>query len=433
MRVDADYCARAADKTKRKIASIRRKILASPEAKLWGQKYRRKTNLTSITQLADILFNDLGYKPKVFTEKGQPATSESALEEIDAPFVRDYFRMKKLIKARSTYLKAIIREEVNGFIHPFFNLHLVRSYRSSSDSPNFQNIPTRDPDIGKLVRSAFLPRPGRRLMEIDFSGIEVRVAACYHKDPNMIDYIKDPSKDMHRDMAMECYRLPEDQVSKQIRYCGKNMFVFPQFYGDWYLACARNLWEAADRMKLTLTDGTPLKEHLRSEGLKELGACDPKEKARPGTFERHIQDVERRFWEDRFPVYASWKNKWHNNYKARGYFDTLTGFRCSGYMTRNEAINLPVQGSAFHCLLWSLCEILDWIHTEQKQSLIVGQIHDSIVADVVPEEQEEFVEVATEVMTRRLRETWDWIIVPIEIEVEASPVDGSWWEKEKLS
>ena len=432
MRVNVEYCRDAKTRVSRTIGRLEKKLKMSPEGKEWAKKYRRNMNLTSSDQLADMLFNEWGYKPKVLTDTGKPATSEAALEEIEGEFVKNFFRMKRLIKARGTYLDAVIREEVGGIVRPFFNLHLVRTFRSSSDNPNFQNIPIRNPEIGRLVRSAFVARPGRRLVEIDYSGIEVRIAACYHKDPVMLRYIRNPEKDMHRDMAAECYRLPPEEVSKKVRYCGKNKFVFPQFYGDWYLSCARALWESIDQMGLQTVSGIPLKEHLAAEGIKKLGKCDPKKEPRPGTFERHIQLVEKDFWGKRFRKYSEWKKKWYEKYKRRGFFDTLTGFRCEGYMKRNDVINYPVQGSAFHCLLWSLIEIQKEIEKRGMKTLIVGQIHDSIVADVPDEELEEYLTMAKEIMTERLPEAWDWINVPIDVEAEVTPVEGSWIQKEEV-
>ena len=72
--------------------------------------------------------------------------------DFKAKFVKRYLKIKKLKKARSTYLRGILRETVDGFIHPFFNLNLVITYRSSSDHPNFQNIPVRNAEIKKPLR-----------------------------------------------------------------------------------------------------------------------------------------------------------------------------------------------------------------------------------------------------------------------------------------
>jgi DNA polymerase I-like protein with 3'-5' exonuclease and polymerase domains len=61
----------------------------------------------------------------------------------------------------------------------------------------------------------------------------------------------------------------------------------------------------------------------------------------------------------------------------------------------------------------------------------VGQIHDSIVGDVVEKELEEYVALAREVMTKKIREAWKWVIIPLEAEVEVTPVGGSWVEKKE--
>ena len=51
--------------------------------------------------------------------------------------------MRKLKKVRDTYLDAFLREQVDGYLHPFFSLHTVKTFRSSSERINFQNIPKR--------------------------------------------------------------------------------------------------------------------------------------------------------------------------------------------------------------------------------------------------------------------------------------------------
>src|SRR5690606_24846764 len=142
-----------------------------------------------------------------------------------------------------------IREQHNGYLHPSFNLHLVRTHRSSSDRPNFQNIPKRDKESLKICRRALLPRPGHLLMEADFAALEVMISACYHKDPVMLEYLHDKKSEMHLDMAKQIFRF--DSMDKsipshyQLRQGAKNGFVFPQFYGDYYGNNARSLCEWA--------------------------------------------------------------------------------------------------------------------------------------------------------------------------------------------
>jgi DNA polymerase-1 len=339
----------------------------------------------------------------------------------------------KLEKALATSLKGIKREvDPNGRLHPAFNLHLVTTYRSSSDSPNFQNIPIRDPELGKLVRRCFIPSRGNRLVEIDYGGIEVKVAACYHKDPMMIRYLNNPEMDMHRDMAAQCYKLPKEEVDKLVRYCGKNMFVFPEFYGSYYVDCARHLWQAIQQMSLKTVSGVPLDKWLRRKGIDRLGHCNPELEPEHGTFELHIKEVEKNFWNNRFPVYRDWKKKWWGSYCDKGYYKTLTGFICSGVMNRKEVINYPVQGSAFHCLLWSLIRLQEFIEREGLETMLVGQIHDSIIADVPPSEFDYFIENAKRIMTKKITKHWKWINVPLEVEADACEVGETWFDKKPV-
>jgi len=311
----------------------------------------------------------------------------------------------------------LIRETDKGELHPFFNLNTVKTFRSSSSQINFQNIPKRDKEITKLIRGAFYPSAGHRIGGADYSGCEVKVACCYHKDPEMIKYIKDPSTDMHRDTAMDCFLLKQDEVEKMIRFATKSNFVFPQFYGDYYVHCAENLWGAITDLNLEKPDGTPLKQHLADNGIKSYRA-----------FEKHIQGVENKFWYEKFNVYRRWKESWVKGYEKRGYIDTLTGFRCQGFMGRNDVINYPVQGSAFHCLLWSLIELQKWLKKEKTESRIIGQIHDELTQDLCPDEFEMVLKKERQVMCEDIREAWPWLIVPLEVEFSFAEVDRPWSE-----
>lgn len=304
---------------------------------------------------------------------------------------------------------------------------------NSCESPNLQNTPVRIEWMKKLVRKCIVARKGRRLIELDYKGVEVKGAYCYHKDPVMKKYLLDATTDLHRDMAMECFMLPQAEITKATRHCSKNQFVFPQFYGAWWMDCAAGMWNMIDTTKLVTTSGTPLKDHLKAHGIKRLGDQN-RDNPRPvrGTFEEHIQKIEKHFWDKRFKVYAQWKREWYAQYLKTGWFRTLSGFICQGFMSRNDVINYPVQGFSFHWLLWALTRLVNVeIRKARMKGRVVGQIHDSIIADVPDEETTDFIALARDVMTTQLRKHWKSIIIPVEIEVEVTPVGGNWTEKEE--
>jgi intein/homing endonuclease len=203
-----------------------------------------------------------------------------------------------------------------------------------------------------MIRQAFIPREGCHLVEVDFSGIEVRIACAYNKDPNLKRYIEDPTTDMHRDTAMELFSLAVDQVEKRTtRDWTKNRFVFPEFYGSVYFQCAPHIWEAvvASEGKVPGAD-TTIRGWLEKQGIKELGDCNPRGRPRPGTFEFRVKEVEELFWKKRFVKYHQWKQDWFAAYQKNGGFKTLTGFWIGaiggkqGLLKRNDVNNYPIQG-----------------------------------------------------------------------------------------
>jgi DNA polymerase I-like protein with 3'-5' exonuclease and polymerase domains len=148
-------------------------------------------------------------------------------------------------------------------------------------------------------------------------------------------------------------------------------------------------------------------------------------------FAQHMKKVEDDFWNNRFMEYGRWKVRWWKQYQKKGYFDMHTGFRCSGVMGKNNALNYPVQGAAFHCLLWVLIEVDKMIFSEGWNSRIIGQIHDALILDVDPKELADISYRIKEIATVKLPGAWDWIIAPLGIDAELCPVDGSFATKEK--
>lgn len=426
--VDRNALDRSIAKCDRVIRRSEEKIRALPEFQTWRQRFGQKTNIGSRDQLAKVLFNDLGYTTDERTESGErEKTDESVLSSLGCEMADLFLEARKYEKCRNTFLLGTKNETIwseggRGIVRPVFNLHFVLSHRSSCDTPNLQNQPIRDPVLAKLIRTIYRAREGRRLVEIDYGGIEVKTAAFYNHDPVLIEYINDPTKDMHRDMAAQCYNIEPDAVSKMARYCGKNRFVFPQFYGDWYESCARALWDSIDEFEL-LYGEIPMKGHLEdSKNIHNLA-----------DFTEHIKEVEEDFWGRRFRVYQEWKDDWWESYQQTGLFQTLTGFILEGIFDRKQVINLPIQGTAFHLLLWSLIRLQRWIDRHKMKTLIVCQVHDSMLLDIPEDEFDDVIEEAVKIMTIDASNHFQFVNVPLEVEAEASPVDGTWYEKETIA
>jgi len=437
MRIDVDYLDRTTKEVTQKIRDVKDELRKDKVYTLWRKKYGERANLGSLDQLAQIVFGELKYPSKGVTATGRFKADEEAFEDVDLPFVAKYRTLKKLEKVNKPYLSNLRNELVGEFIHPSFNLNSVASYRSSCSNPNAQNIPTRDPVFSKYVRTAFIPRKGRRLVESDFKGAEVSVAACYNHDPVLINYIKDPKSDMHRDTATQLFLLPDWQpeYKKTFRDAAKNRFVFPEFYGSVYFQCAPDLWKGVvDPTWLVKVNGEwiTIKKHLRSKGIYELGDCAAGGSVRNGTFEHLVRQVEEDFWNRRFKVYTRWKNKVWADYQKTAEMLTYTGFRIAGPMRRNQVLNFPIQGSAFHCLLWSLIKVQKWLNKNKMKTLLTCQIHDSLIADSPEDEIQDYLGKLKEIITVDLPKVWDWIVVPLIVEAETTAINGNWYEKQGI-
>jgi hypothetical protein len=230
-------------------------------------------------------------------------------------------------------------------------------------------------------------------------------------------------------MAAQCYKLPATKINKAIRNVAKGNFVFAAFYGASWKSMADALWKIPRVQQVKLDNGILLSEHLESVGFDRLGTIDASGQPEAGTFYEHIKEVEHDFWNNRFAVYGKWKRDTWLKYLQDGYIDYLSGFRCAGVFPRNEVLNMPIQGLSFHCLLWSMNQINRGIKKYKWKTVLIGQIHDSIEADVPEDELDMFLEFAKHVMTVRLHKHWKFLTAQMEIEAEVAGLGESWFDK----
>lgn len=312
--------------------------------------------------------------------------------------------------------------------HHNFIANEICVHNSSSD-PNFQNIPIRNPEVAKLIRSAFIPRDDHVLVEIDYAALEFRIASCFWRDPSMVDYASNPMKDIHRDCAAEIFKTKPSEVSKNARYCAKNQFVFPELYGDFYMPCAKANWESIDTFDLKVGD-VPMRDHLKKHGITKLGLCSTEERPVPNTFEWHLKNVEKTFYEW-FPVLKERRDEFWKQYLKTGQFELMTGFVVKGVCKRNFVLNAIIQGPAFHLLLWSVIQLVKWTQKNKTRTKIVGQIHDSVIADVHVNELDDYLQTAKDIMTIQTKKRFSWVITPLDVEAEVA--ETNWYDKKAIA
>ncbi len=386
IRIDLDYYNHTNERLTKKIDALQVRLNDGDEAKLFKKKEGHVLNLGSPKDLRSLLYDHLGLEAVGLTDTGLKSVDVSSLEAISSDFTSDLLRLRKLKKVRDTYLAQFFREQVNGWIHPNMNLHLVKTYRSSSSAPNLHNIPRRDKESKYYTRKGMMPSRGNKICEADYSAMEVKIIGCVSRDPMLVRYLRE-GKDMHQDWA-DYMDISRDDA--------KNAFVFPLFYGSYF----RTIYQ-----------------DLLGRGYESLT-------------ENRVKQAQNEFWKMYKGVQA-WQDHVIHRYKDVGYVEMQFGHRRRGALSQNQLYNTPIQGTAFHCLLWSLIRLNEIRRIEGWNTRIIGQIHDSILFDLDPAEQAHVLVTVERVMTQDIVEAYPWIIVPLKADFELTGVNQSWVYKEQ--
>lgn len=434
VKIDVPYLEKQRDVVlPQKIQYWKEKLLEYPEIQKWKKKEGRQWSLDSWNQMQSLLYNQMGYTPL----KGKRTTNKETLKTFNPPFLEELLNYRKYLSCLKTFVINLLKEQVDGIVHADMSLIIPVSYRGSCSNPNLQNQPIRDDIMARILRRAFIPRKGFCYTEYDFKAMEVCINACYNRDPNLIEHLTNPKKDMHWDGARMCFAIDfeksdftDEKMFKKIRYLGKNGYIFPQFYGSWWGDCAYNLWQHVDNY--TLPNGMTLKENLKSKGIECLGELYEDDKgflkADKGTFYDHIKRVDQKLWVEMFPVYKRWKDNWYKKYLKVGQFHLKTGFTIRDIVSKNDCTSYPAQGAGFHVLLKTLIDTTEIMKRRKMPAHYVLQVHDSGLNEHKEEDRDEINNVLLEVVKDKIPNEWNWINVPLTVEAKLGKTDKSWYD-----
>ncbi|MCI9362871.1 MAG: DNA polymerase I [Oscillospiraceae bacterium] len=178
-------------------------------------------NLNSPKQMGAVLFDQLKLPPKKKTKTGY-STNADVLEELRGshPIIELILEHRQLIKLKSTYVEGLLKViGRDGRVRTTFQQTETRTGRISSTEPNLQNIPVRTEEGSKL-RAFFQARPGWKLLDADYSQIELRVLAHISKDKAMQKAFQEGA-DIHTTTAAQVFKLPEEMITPAMRFRAK--------------------------------------------------------------------------------------------------------------------------------------------------------------------------------------------------------------------
>ena len=199
----------------KKIAQLTKKIYS-----LAGREF----NINSPKQLGEVLYGDLELRPKRIskTATGKRTTKESVLLGMadDHPIIPLVLTYRHYEKLRSTYTDALPNfVGDDGRIHTHLQQNGTTTGRLSSHDPNLQNIPISGED-GLALRKLFIAPDGWTLVSIDYSQMELRLAAILSGEKGLLKIFKE-NGDIHTSVASQVLGVPEDAVTADQRASAK--------------------------------------------------------------------------------------------------------------------------------------------------------------------------------------------------------------------
>jgi DNA polymerase-1 len=204
-------------------------------------------NVASPKQLGEVLYDKLGLGGAGSgarikkTAGGAKSTKESELEKLREahPIVGKILEYRELAKLLGTYIDVFPDlADKEGRVHPNFSLTGAATGRMSTNNPSIQNIPIKS-ELGKKIRDAFIAPKGKKLISLDYSQMELRIAAILSGDKNLVEIFANGT-DVHTGVAARVFKVPESEVTGNMRRQAK-VINFGILYGMGVNALRQNL------------------------------------------------------------------------------------------------------------------------------------------------------------------------------------------------
>lgn len=347
-------------------------------------------NINSPGQLGNILFEKLQL-PCLKKTKTSYSTDKEVLEAIEdkhdiIPLVLEY---RSLSKLKSTYGEGLLScVDKDCRIHTTFMQAVTATGRLSSVEPNLQNIPVRT-EIGGKIRECFTTSSSdTKLIDADYSQIELRVLADMANDTNMIKaFVEDA--DIHALTASEVFKVPFSEVTKEMRSKAKAV-NFGIVYGisDYGLSKSINSTKAEAKEYIA-----NYLEHYK--GIAQFMKDAIKQGEASG------------FVSTKFGRIRSVPELKSSNYNTRGFGERV-------------AMNMPIQGTAADIMKIAMNNLYNKFKENNLKSKIVMQVHDELIVEAALDE----VETVREYMKESMENAAS-LQVPLAIDIN---VGNSWIE-----
>ena len=385
-----EYCGMAVDKNQlNELGNKFKEIISNLEEEIFslaGEKF----NINSPKQLGVILFEKLEL-PVIKKTKTGYSTSADVLEKLrDKHEIIDKItEYRQIVKLNSTYVEGLlgIINPISGRIHSSFNQTITTTGRISSTEPNLQNIPVKT-EMGREIRKVFIADEHSKLVDADYSQVELRVLAHMSGDEHMIEAFQNDI-DIHSKTASQIFGVDVNDVSSKQRSEAKAI-NFGIVYGKTDFGLSQDL-------------NIPV----------------PQAKAYIESYFANYDKI-KVFMDDAI-----------NNATDNGYALTIFNRRryipeinSSNFMVRNQgkrfAMNAPIQGSAADIIKIAMVNVFTRLKDENLKSRLILQVHDELIVEAVEEELDKVCNIVKEEMESAVN-------LQVHLDVDLN-VGDSWFE-----
>lgn len=347
-------------------------------------------NINSPKQLGEILFETLKLPAGKKNSRGY-STGAEVLEKLRSahPIIPEILEYRAVAKLRSTYAEGLLRAaDEGGRVHTSFNQTVTVTGRLSSTEPNLQNIPVRT-ELGREMRRFFVASNGDyRLIDADYSQIELRILAHIAQDGNMIAAFNS-GEDIHAVTASQVFGVPLERVTSSMRKKAKAV-NFGIVYGIGEFSLAGDIGvsrkEAGEYIKSYFAKYTGIDAYLTGavEAAKSLG---------------YVETI----------------------FGRRRYIPELTSSKAMlRAFGERVAMNSPVQGSSADIIKLAMINVNRALKEEGLDARLILQIHDELIVEA----HKDCAERAAEILKREMENVIK-LSVPLTVDLS---IGNSWFE-----
>ncbi len=348
-------------------------------------------NIKSPKQIGEVLFDKLGL-PVIKKTKTGYSTDIEVLEKLldQHPIIEKIIRYRSIVKLKSTYIDGLIAliNKNTDRIHSSFNQTIAITGRISSTEPNLQNIPIKTEE-GKKIRKAFIAEaPDFKLLDGDYSQIELRVLAHISKDPKMKEAFIN-NEDIHTKTASEVFHLPIEEVTPEIRNNAKAV-NFGIVYGISDYGLSRDLNIGRKEAKEYIDN------YLDNYKLIKQFMVDIVKEGKANGFVETL--LHRRRY---IPELAA------KNFNVRSFGERI-------------AMNTPIQGSAADIIKVAMVRVYDELKNRGLKSRLILQVHDELLIETYVDEVDEVKELMKNIMENSIK-----LDIPLKVDLN---LGDNWYD-----